>query len=86
MQGNSSRVGLPLGRIEGRSPEALGVARIGQPVAHLRCRNAGKLPEELAASPAHGTVESGAVIGEIKERARGRELLTLKQHRNTGHH
>ena len=71
--------------IEHDRSESLFVAGIGQPLADLSWPRCWEIARGTRARPWRTAGQLGSMIGKIKERARGREFLTLKQHRNAGH-
>ncbi len=81
MQRVGVRVRVALDEIELAALECLGITGIGKQRLHVARRHAGKLAHELAPAFAHRGGELGLVVGEERERARGRELLPLEKQR-----
>src|SRR5262245_1068687 len=81
MKGNSRHVASPLRVIELASRKRVPIAGIGQRLEQWTRRGAPKLTHEVGTSCLNGNAELAAMIGEVDERRRRSEFLTLEEHR-----
>ena len=81
MKGPERPVPIALAPVELARGEGLGRGGIGDPLLDVRVGQRRELGQELAPPFGHGARQLGVVVGEVDERARRSELLSLEQHR-----
>src|SRR5207244_10018098 len=79
------RVRHPLAEIELAALERLTISRVVERGESLVAAERRKLRQEFGAPLAHCRGQLLLEVREVEKRFRGRELLTLKEHRRRGH-